>query len=363
MFAPGKKHVMKLVQIFATSQLLRGLERCLCLAIVTLTVCGSHAFAAAQESRSGASAASDEKPLTLIAEGKRPLLTITFASAERFVEQARYIFDAAGKPEAFKVVETFLSTTMNDLEGFNREKPFGIMAYLPVAFPPMPEFIAFVPVDSIESATKLIEKAPVVIRKADDEGRYEVIGPNRTFPVLMRDGYAFMPLGNDPPEEALDRDLPDPAQLLASQVQQFDVAVRLDVESIPVATRTLLMGLISSGISTTLQQRDGEPEGAYRIRRTEGERGLEALRMLITECQKITFGLTVEQEERAVKIDIVVDALDGSKFMKEIFQSTEKPSYFTPLLDDSAAVSLSMSSMMAERDKTAYIEMMEGVKM
>ena len=63
------------------------------------------------------------------------------------------------------------------------------MAYLPVAIPPLPEFIAFVPVDSVEAATKLIEKAPVVIRKDDEkEGRYEVIGPNRTFPILMRDG-------------------------------------------------------------------------------------------------------------------------------------------------------------------------------
>lgn len=307
--------------------------------------------------------AADEKPLTLVAEGTRPLLTITFASADRFVSEAKYIFDAAGKPEGFEVFEKFVSNTLNNLDGFSRDKPFGVMGYLPVAFPPTPEFVAFVPVESVEAATKLVEKAPVVIRKDDEEGRYEVIGPNRTFPVLMKDGYAFIPLGNDPPEEVLDRELPDPAQLLAGQAQQFDVAVRLDVESIPVATRTLLMGLISSGISTTLQQRDGEPEGAYRIRRTEGERGLEALRMLITECQKITFGLKVEQSEQAVNIDVVVDALDGSKFMKEIFQSTEKPSYFIPLLDDDAAVSLSMSSIMAERDKTAYIEMMEGVKM
>jgi len=320
-------------------------------------------FAGPQDSAKSRSGSGDEKPLTFVAEGTRPLLTITFASADRFVNEAKYIFDAAGTPEAYEVVEGFLSGTLNNLDGFDRNKPFGVMAYLPVAFPPMPEFIAFVPVESIEAATKLVEKAPVVIRKDDIEGRYEVIGPSRNFPVLMKDGYAFIPLGNNPPAEALDRDLPDPAELLASQAQQFDISVRLDVESIPVATRTLLMGLISSGISTTLQQRDGEPEGAYRIRRTEGERGLEALRMLITECQKITLGLKVDQEEQAVNIDVIVDALDGSKFMKEIFQSTEKPSYFIPLLDDDAAVSLSLSSIMAERDKTAYIEMLEGVKM
>ena len=347
------------VQRLERVQIVRSSSRWAGLCCVMALFLGVPLTAVAQNSDSGA----DEKPLTLVAEGTRPLLTITFSSADRFMSEAKYIFDASGQPEGFKVFENFVSTTLNNLDGFSRDKPFGIMGYLPVAFPPMPEFVAFVPVESVEAATKLVEKAPVVIRKDDAEGRYEVIGPNRTFPVLMKDGYAFIPLGNDPPEEVLDRELPDPAKLLAGQAQQFDIAVRLDVESIPVATRTLLMGLISSGISTTLQQRDGEPEGAYRIRRTEGERGLEALRMLITECQKITLGLKVEQAEQAVNIDILIDALDGSKFMKEIFQSTEKPSYFIPLLDDDAAVSLSMSSIMAERDKTAYIEMMEGVKM
>jgi hypothetical protein len=131
---------------------------------------GSLGFAAPQ---TDANDTDDEKnPIKLIAEGNRPLLTITFASANRFMDEARYIFDVAGTPEAFKVVEEFVSGTLNNLDGFNRDKPFGIMAYLPVAIPPMPEFIAFVPVDSVEAATKLIEKAPVVIRKETEEGRY-----------------------------------------------------------------------------------------------------------------------------------------------------------------------------------------------
>ena len=219
------------------------------------------------------------------------------------------------------------------------------------------------PVDSVEAATQLVEKAPVVISKTSVEGRYEVIAPNRTYPILLRDGYAFMPLGNDPPEEALDRKLPDPAQLLASQAQQFDVSVCLDVESLPLATRALLMNVITSGISTQLQQRDGEPEGAYRIRKTEGERMLQALNQFVLDCQKITIGLDVVQEEHAVNIDFVIDALEGTKLLKEILQSTERQSYFIPLLDENAAVSISMSSMMADRDKEAYIEMVDGVRM
>jgi len=302
-------------------------------------------------------------PLSLIQEGTRPLLTITFSGADRFLKKSQYIFDAAEHPSVHQQLQDFLKSTLNDLEGFNRDKPFGIMAYLPVAIPPLPEFVAFVPVDSVEAATKLVEKAPVVIRKEDEEGRYEVIGPNRTFPIVMKNGYAFVPLGNNPDAKILDREFPDPSQLLAGQAQQFDASVRLDVESIPVATRTLLYGLINSGISTQLQQRDGEPEGAYRIRRVEGERGLAALKMLFMDCQKLTFGVDISEEEQSVNIDFVVDAIKGSQMLKEIFSSTDRPSQFIPLLDDNAAVSLSMSTLMADREKEAYGEMMEGFRM
>ena len=56
-----------------------------------------------------ASAKSEEKGFSLIAEGTRPLATVTFASADRFVDEARYIFDVAGSPDSFKIVEDWLS--------------------------------------------------------------------------------------------------------------------------------------------------------------------------------------------------------------------------------------------------------------
>ncbi len=47
----------------------------------------------------------------------------------------------------------------------------------------------------------------------------------------------------------------------------------------------------------------------------------------------------------------------------KIFDSTTRPSYFIPLLDDAAPVSFSMSSIVNERDRNAYIEMLDGLKM
>lgn len=332
-------------------------------AIVCLPLCCLSGIAAAQDASARAGQSDQEQGFSLIQEGTRPLASVTFASANRFVEEARYIFDAAGHPESFTKVEDWLAATLNNLEGFNRDKPFGVMVFLPAVFPPLPEFVAYVPVDAIEDAQKLIEKAPVVVRKDPTlEGRYELIGPRQTIPVLIRNGYAFFPLGNNVSETVLDRELPEPAQLVASQARMFDVSLTLDIASIPPATRVLLTNIITSGISAQLQQRDDEPEGAYEMRRAEGERALGALKQVLEECDRIILGLDVVQEEQAINMDMVVDAVAGTKLFNEIFASTTKPSYFIPLLDDSAAVSFSMSTVMSERDKLAYIKMLDGLR-
>ncbi|HAV31483.1 MAG TPA: hypothetical protein DCX79_05700, partial [Planctomycetaceae bacterium] len=69
-------------------------------------------------------AQSDEpaSPLQLIQEGKRPLLTITFSGADRFMAKSKYIFEASEHSEVFGIIENFMKDSMNNLEGFNRGK-------------------------------------------------------------------------------------------------------------------------------------------------------------------------------------------------------------------------------------------------
>ena len=58
------------------------------LSFLILSMMSSAVLAAPQEADVG-SKSSDDKPLTLVAEGTRPLLTITFASADRVVDEAK----------------------------------------------------------------------------------------------------------------------------------------------------------------------------------------------------------------------------------------------------------------------------------
>lgn len=306
---------------------------------------------------------SEDSGISLLREGHRPLVTVTFSGADRFVEEAEYLFDAAGQPKAFGVAKDWLESTLNNLNGFDRSKPFGLMFFLPAIFPPIPEVVAFVPVESIDEATKLVEKAPVVIKKSSaDENRYEIIGPNQTLQMLLKHGYAFIPFEGSSDTKVLDRDFPDPATLVAGQAQQFDVSVTLDIASIPVGTRTLLTNVLTSGVSTQLQQRDGEPDGAYRIRRIEGERVLASIRQLLEECQRIILGVDVIRSENAINLDVVIEAAPGSQMFQDILLSAQQPSRFAPLLNESAAVSLCSSSRLNERDRKAFSEMLDAFR-
>ncbi|MGV2338586.1 MAG UNVERIFIED_CONTAM: hypothetical protein LVR18_32725 [Planctomycetaceae bacterium] len=47
-------------------------------------------------------------PLSLIQEGTRPLLTITFSGADRFLRKSQYIFDAAEHPSVHQQLQDFL---------------------------------------------------------------------------------------------------------------------------------------------------------------------------------------------------------------------------------------------------------------
>jgi hypothetical protein len=89
---------------------------------------------------------------------------------------------------------------------------------------------------------------------------------------------------------------------------------------------------------------------------------IDALKMLLDEVQRMTIGVDIIPEERVANIDMVFEAPEGTKLFQELFESTTKPTYFAPILNEDAPVSLSMSSVISERDRERYSGVFEGLK-
>ncbi|MES2793420.1 MAG: hypothetical protein V4719_27660, partial [Planctomycetota bacterium] len=146
----------------------------------------------------------------------QPFLVVSVASFERLMEDADFMFASAGRPELSEMIGGALSN-VRDLKGLNRDSAAGLLLFLD-GLTPQP--IGFVPVKDIDEMLKTVTVGPVSTNKIE-EGLYEIRGPNQSVFAKISGDYAFIARN----QEALERDLSDPAQYTRRLSASYDVAV------------------------------------------------------------------------------------------------------------------------------------------
>ena len=295
--------------------------------------------------------------------GVKPLAVVTLSSIEQAQQKLRALFEIAGHPETIEgVIEQFYERT-DGLAGFDQTRPAGVAIFLDRLIPPSFEFVVFAPLSDVDTFMRTLELGPVIANPVTGEsGRYELIGPGQTSQVRIENGYAFIQLSIMEPDEEFARGLPEPAALVKGLTGQFDLSVSLDVDSIPKPTRDLIINFITATMSTQMQQRDSEADGLYEMRRSWMQADIDGFKLLMDECQRMSLGISVNPELRVADVDFLIDVREDSKLLNEILESTTKPSYFSPILDDNAAISVSMSSILPQRDRDRYVGTLDGFK-
>lgn len=305
----------------------------------------------------------DDGPLSMLNTGNKPFVYVMAASANRLKEEATYMFDVAGMPESVEAIMSSIEDNLRGLEGIDWDRPAGMMMYLNGVFPPSIEVVAFLPVAEMGEFQGLMEIGNSILKEEpNDPGRYELITTRRNIQMRVENGYAFIQMPWADPDPTFDRELPSPTALVGALANQFDLGITLDVEAIPKATRSLILNVITSTMSTQMQQRDDEPDSRYEARRALSQGDIDALKLLFDECEKISVGLNVSSESQTANLDFVFDVKDGGELLQEILASSSKTSYFSPLLDDEAPISLSWSGIMAQRDIDKYSGFLDAVK-
>lgn len=305
----------------------------------------------------------EDSTLPMLRTGNRPFVYMMAASANRLKEEATYMFDVAGMPDALDSILTTLDDNVLGLEGIDWDRPAGMMMYLNSVFPPSFEVVAFLPVEEMGEFQNLMELGNSILKEEPNEpGRYELITTRRNIQMRVENGYAFIQMPWTDPDPTFDRELPSPTALVGSLSNQFDLGITLDVEAIPKATRSLILNVLTSTMSTQMQQRDDEPDSRYEARRALSQGDIDGLKLLFEECERISIGLNVNSESQSANLDFVFDVKDGGELLQEILASSSKTSYFSPLLDDEAPISLSWSGIMAQRDIDKYSGFLDAVK-
>ena len=296
-------------------------------------------------------------------ESDYPLVLINSASVQRLRDNAGFMFQMAQQQNKVDGLDPWMESTLKDLKGIDRDRPFGMMLYLAPGLIGAPVGISYIPVTNLDEALTTLAYGTGTIAPVDGKtGRHEIsYGGQFKIRTLHRGGYVFL-VGPDGAEDALDRNFPDPAKLSARLSSQYDIAISLLIKSIPPGIKLLFVEFLKNQSQAEFQQKDGEPESAYRLRRANGESWLELVDKVVNQGEELTIGGRMDPQERRAHIDFEIAGTSDSKLAKFFQDMAGKRTYFGNLLQNPATLTMSISWLLDAKQKGLFTQFFEVAK-
>ncbi|WP_417381029.1 hypothetical protein [Gimesia sp.] len=293
----------------------------------------------------------------------KPLITINVASVEQILSDIDFIFELAERPEIAEIASASLAN-VNDLEGIDQNKNLGVELYLKTGLIPQPVPTMYLPVTKVRTFLDTLEKLipgdeETINKSADRDDLYIINGRRGESIIRFQDDYAHMLFQGVENETSLDmissRDFGDPSQKLQNLTDNYDLSFKIDLNAIPELMRTTFLGFFRTAIETQLQQRDGESNTAYELRRMSGKQNLENIEYFLSEGQEMVFGGRIEKEEKRGVVDMLIKARPNSDLARAVKNIPGKASYFSVITSrENLPLAISASMNLAQRDRKIY---------
>lgn len=312
----------------------------------------------AQVDRDAAPAGEETEEAPLSYAKPVPIAVAMVSGIDRGFAELDYVFEAIDHPELSDLFTASLAN-VRDLKGIDRTRPFGVMIFLKPGLIPQPAFAGFIPCEDFAEFLETMSSTPMTPSQVPEtENRYSLKGPGQTF-YFEQVGEDIL-LTND--EYLLDSELPNPATLTKTLSTRYDAAAQLNISSVPVGMRNVLLDFLRASMETEMQQRDDEPEGQWRVRKSATSNNLRFIEQLALQGDSLTVGLDVSKELRKAVIEVDLNARPGSEFAKYLGDAGGVTSYFRVLQDDPSILSAYMSWQLQKEDAKNFKEMAVGVR-
>ncbi len=282
-------------------------------------------------------------------EGQKPALVVSIASADVLLGDINYLTKAAGSPELGGFINLMAGQYVG---GLDTTKPSGVYIHV-VGTEPVG--VAFVAVSDFDQVVAKIEDS--VGELEDVGGGVRKLTLQREIFIKQQGQWAFISDSaanlNDLPE--------DPTKMLGDLNEQYNLGVRVGVQSIPQDLRRMAMAEIKKGFEQAMAAQAADEE-ERELQENLGRQSLESLEEFMEEADEITIGWGVDKEAGKTYIDFSVTALDGSKLAAKVAESTSATSAFSGFLMPDAAATLHFTSQVSGQDKTQLVEMLKVLK-
>jgi hypothetical protein len=118
----------------------------------------------------------------------------------------------------------------------------------------------------------------------------------------------------------------------------------------------IFLDFLRASTETAIQQRDGEPDTAYQLRRLNALDTLDWLDKLLLQGERLTFGLKVDSKSKYATIELDVQAKQDSAFAKALQEVAARPSFFSNVVEDEVPLTFSLSAMMTPQNQKRFAE-------
>ncbi|WP_157605534.1 hypothetical protein [Schlesneria paludicola] len=299
---------------------------------------------------------------TPTAEIDYPLGVINAASIQQLRDKATVMFEAADRSDLLERVDQWMTETLKDTKGIDRNRPFGVMFYLrPDFFGPLR--ISYLPVANLEEALATLAYGKGTVVPVEGRAdRFDIqFGDNSKIRVLHRFNYLFLvtPEGDD---RSLDREFPDPERMTTRLSSQYDIAASLMIKTIPEGLKMVFLSFMKTQLMANLQQRDDEPESVYRLRRASGEGWVDLLDKIVTQGEDFILGSRIDADQKSASIDLEIAGSKNSKLAKFFQTMAGKKTYFGSLLANPATLTVSASLQLEEKQRKLFVTFFESAQ-
>ncbi|HYO24095.1 MAG TPA: hypothetical protein VEQ85_04020 [Lacipirellulaceae bacterium] len=265
------------------------------------------------------------------ASATAPVAVVAVSSYAQLMADVDYLGGLVGFPAVSQMVEAQINglTANKGLAGLDKTKPIGLVVDMSMM---MPNFGLYVPVT--DQPGLLATLAPFGIASTEMGGGITQVA------AMGQDLYAkntggWMLLGMSP---AGFESMPaDPTAALTALSSQYDVALQLNVQSVPEGYRQQGLQALTAA-SQNLQPLPGESAAALADRKTKMEEQLAPMQRLLTELDALILGLAINGEQQSAYLDFNMRALPGSELAAELVSAGPTTTNFAGFNQPEAAV-------------------------
>ena len=261
-----------------------------------------------------------------------------------------YLTELAGQAGIKQMVEGMIMFATGGR--IDADKPFGLAVRTDGAqFVPL----LFVPARDVKGLLETLGPQFDLEVEALDDGVLEVVSPaGPPIYIKEKDGYAYASNELD----ALENLPADPVELLGDLPEQYDTAVRLNVQAIPEMYRELAVETIRSAAVEGIEPLDDESDEDFEARQKMMLTQIEQIEQLVNETDQITLGWLLDREAETAHFDMTISGVAGSELASKFELLEEATSNFAGFLRSDAAVTINLTTVAGTEKDIANAETM-----